>query len=258
MYLNRKAQNQLNLILESIFSTSNKKVEAIPLDKLKGLSFFKDKIKGLSNFFKSFKDLFSKKDLKESTIEESSIKKEKKPKEAKLQKAQMGAIDTCLTAILKIIGRKDLIEKCRGNSFVFLMNYIKDNGEMIEITKMNKKDLKRGHIITWLDDSKFKAGKFTGFQLNDFDPDIGIYTRPTSFIGGVAHFGLIIDPEKEIILHNTFVGGDRNGDHLVAGGSGLKLEIEKYPIFKKSRSKKKIYVLDYNVIKKMRCNKLKD
>jgi len=258
MYLNENAQNQLILILENIFLTSNKKIEAIPLDKLKKLTLFKDKIKGLTNFFKSFKDFFSKKDLKESTLIESSSNKEKNPEEAKLQKAQMGAIDTCLTAILKIIGRKDLIEKCRGNSFVFLTNYVKEGGRLIEITKLKRNDLKRGHIIAWLDESRFKSGKFTGFQLNDFDPEIGIYSRPTSFIGGVAHFGIILDPEKEIILHNTFVGGDKNGDPIIAGGSGLKLEIEKYPLFKHKKSKKKLYVLDYSVIKKMKCNKLKD
>jgi len=236
MILNYKAYYKI--IEESVkIKNTSSLPTAIPENSLKKLfTTLKNKIKNFSL-------------VKKFNLFESS---NKLPTVAKLNKAEMTSIDSCLTAILKIIGRKDLIEVCRANSLTFLKNYKLNNGDFYPITKNNYQKLKKGQIIVFMNLEDFDKGRFASMDMKDFDPKIGVYAK--NYVGGVAHFAIIYDPKNRIILHNTYQTMDKDGEPFVPAGTGLTLQMNQVNQ-KLWENPKNIYALDYNVIEKMKCKK---
>jgi len=238
MILNHKTHYK---IIEESIKIKNTSVlpSVIPENYLKNLfTTLKNKIKNFS-LVKKFKLFESSNNL---------------PTVAKLNKAEMTAIDSCLTAILKIVGRKDLIDACRANSATFLKSYKLNGGDFYPITKNNYKKLKKGQIIAFLNLKDFNEKNFASIDMKDFDPKIGVYTK--NHVGGAAHFAVIYDPKNRIILHNTYQTMDNDGEPFIPAGTGLTLQLKQIDQ-KRWENPKDIYALDYNIIKKMKCDKIK-
>ena len=172
-------------------------------------------------------------------------------KSAKMHSATMNATDSCLTAILKIINRKDLIDKCRGNSHTFLTHYEQEGGKFIKLTSKNYTNLQKGHIIVLFNLAKYKAREYSRIPLKSFDADANtIYTDAPS--GGAAHFEIILNPDKRLVLHNSVLARDRAGNPVRPAGTGLTLDIVQIDKHDWVHPQD-VYVLDYDVIKKMKC-----
>lgn len=187
----------------------------------------------LDKFIKEYFSKDSKKILNEATF-----------KQSKRINGETNMTDTCLTSILKLIGKENLINKYKANSETFLKGYLKF-GKPIKITKKNIKDVKKGTVILfwWEPDIK----KINGKRLHtNFD---GNNLISSNIVGNAAHFGIVLDPEKYLILHSApySFGNDGVMDGI---GSGLDLTIEVKKSFFTNPSGDS-YALDMRVINKL-------
>jgi len=218
-------------------------LESSILDKLKSFWAMINPIK-LDKFIKNSKDLSSK---DKKLIEESSSKKPKKENigaASKRIKGETTMMDSCYTSIMKLIGREDLLKSTQSSGSIFLNEYEKIT-KPIKLTSSNAKQLKKGHIILfWYEPN---PGKRNGFLFNNKFDENGL-SNNGNWVESAAHFGIVIDPKKYLILHNSVYHYENNGD--IGGiGSHLALQIQpKKDIFKGNRG----FVLDMKVIDKMK------
>ena len=175
-----------------------------------------------------------------------------KEKPGKLNNTMISPLDSCFTAMLKIVGKEKLAEKVYYSSGNFLLLYCaalqKKNRKMMQLTEKNIKELKKGHIIA-IDPytcETYLSGRSEYHILsNIYDVNDGVLRdkNKTSVKTG-AHFILVLNidtKEKNLtILHATQSGN-------VNFGSWLELTTEKIKFDKLLKKQRPAYVLDYSL-----------
>lgn len=210
------------LILESVFSDT--------LDKIKG--WLGIPVNKLDKFIKEYFKNDSKKILNESQTFKASKRIE----------GTVNMTDTCYTAVMKLIGKENLLKKTHYSGGKFLELYAKI-AKPIPITKANVNKLKKGVVIL----DKYKPNDAFSIKLNDHYDENGISNK-NGWVKGIAHFMIVIDPKKYLVLHST--SKLKQGRLSVGMGSNLELVIQEYkPLFKNLDGTN--YALDMNVINKM-------
>jgi len=167
-----------------------------------------------------------------------------KVKPAKKLEGHTNMTDTCFTSVMKIIGKEKLLKKYEYSGSVFLDKYV-EIAEPVKVNKSNVKNIKSGTVILfwWEKDKNARNGIKL---MNNFKNGMLYHDGP--MVESAAHFGIIIDPKEQLILHNTIHNYDDGG---TPGGIGshLELSIDKKPNF--FNGKIEYYALDMNVIDRM-------
>jgi len=208
------------LILESVFQKA--------IDWVKGISTNK-----LDNFIKEYFSSNSKKILNEAQVFKPSKRIE----------GTTNMNDSCYTAIMKLIGREDLLKSTLGSGGKFMERYEKI-AKPIKLTKQNAHKLKKGNIIL----PRYEPETGFKIKLNDHYDTNGVSNK-NGWTKSVAHFVIVIDPKKYLILHNSVKSKVGN----IPGGIGQRLEllIEAKPKLFNDPASTSV-VLDMNVIDKMK------
>jgi len=213
-----------------------------------------DTIPDISNLFIEEFASMNQKELKnlEEIIESSNSSNSKKGSKgesfapSKRIEGEVNLTDTCFTGIIKLIGKKKLLEKYKYSGEKFLDKYAEIK-KPIKLTKKNIKKVKKGTIILfWYQPD---SSKRNGVKLNNMYQNGQLYNT-IGTVGNAAHFGIVIDPNRYLILHTSNRSFDSTGNPIGVG-SQLELLIQSFPKFFKEPESKDYYALDMNVINKM-------
>jgi len=186
----------------------------------------------------------SKTSKAKKNLEESSFKAASKVQ------GEINITDTCFTAAMKMINREKIIPLAHYSGEKFIKLYEKNGGELIKIDSKIGSQLKKGHLILLNLKDKKEPGNFAIFN-NKFTEKHGVHRSENSPSGysNIAHFGIVVDPVKYLILHNT--GGDLDKNGKPTGvASTLRLRLESVPMLFKGKAPS-AYVLDIKILDKI-------
>jgi len=154
---------------------------------------------------------------------------------AKVIEGEISPLDTCYTAVMKLIGLSSKIKKypIMAN---FIHAYIQKYSKLLELDFKNIDDLKPGTIIF------LEAKTQSSYSVNRTYDSFGIGQKKETSVG---HLMIFIGKKDNnyLFLNNTLIGDDRK-NHVI--GSGLELKINRWTSKNlKKISGYKIKILDY-------------
>jgi len=216
----------------------------------------KDKVK---SFFASINpiklDDFIKKNFKfnkenrskiKDIFESTKVKEDESFAPSKRIEGRINMTDTCFTAVMRLIGKKNLLDKYDFSGSKFLDGYAEIKAP-IRLTNKNISKVKKGTIIIF--NYEPDPNKRNRFKMNNMYKKGHLYNN-NKFTASSAHFCIVIDPEEYLIMHNSTRGRVKNGEPI-GMGSHLELIIQEFPEIFKEPESRVLHALDMNVINKM-------